>query len=130
MVKVLSQLSPVERLVLKTEVVLVPDKNGPVLVPASSLVYDDAHWLTSRLRQHNLRLVHPEVGDEVTMWYLFAWPAPSQCVLQFFICWCVSRGRPCYIFVDLCVKLLFVCLFFVYSSIFVLSGLYFFLCDY
>lgn len=50
---------------IESETVLVPDKNGPVLVPAGSLVYDNAPWLTSRLRQHNLRLVHPDVGNEV-----------------------------------------------------------------
>lgn len=64
MVRVLSKLSPAERASIKTEVVLVPDTSGPLLLPASDLVYDDAPWLTSRLRQVNLRLVHPEVGDE------------------------------------------------------------------
>lgn len=65
MLRVLSKLSPAERASIKSEVVLVPDNSGPVLLPASDLVYDDATWLTSRLRQVNLRLVHPEVDDEV-----------------------------------------------------------------
>lgn len=64
MVKVLAKLSPAERSTIGSEVVLVPDKNGTSLFPASSLVYDDASWLTSRLRQINLMLVHPEVGND------------------------------------------------------------------
>lgn len=67
MVRVLSQLSPVERASIEHEVVPVPDKSGPFLVQAGNLVYDNAPWLTSRLRQHNLRLVHPDVGNEVCL---------------------------------------------------------------
>lgn len=62
-VKILSQLSAVDRSTIKSEAILLPDKNGPILFPASSLVYDDAPWLSSRIR--TLRLVHPDVGDEV-----------------------------------------------------------------
>ncbi|CAM9928879.1 unnamed protein product, partial [Sphacelaria rigidula] len=65
MVRVLSKLSPAERARIDSEIILVPEKNGPLLLPATDLVYDDAPWLTSRLRQVNLRLVHPDVGDEV-----------------------------------------------------------------
>lgn len=65
MVKALSLLSPAEWSVLGTEVVLLPDKSGPDLLPASSLVYNNANWLTPLLGQYNLNLVHPEVGDEV-----------------------------------------------------------------
>lgn len=61
--KILSQLSAVDRSTIKSEAILLPDKNGPILFPASSLVYDDAPWLSSRIRK--LRLVHPDVGDEV-----------------------------------------------------------------
>lgn len=61
--KILSQLSGVDRSSIKSQTILLPDKNGPILFPASSLVYDDAPWLSSRIR--TLRLVHPDVGDEV-----------------------------------------------------------------
>ncbi|CAM9350980.1 unnamed protein product [Scytosiphon promiscuus] len=61
-VKILSQLSPLDRSSIKPDSLLIPDEGGPYLVPAPSLVYDDAPWLSSRLR--NMRLVHPDVGDE------------------------------------------------------------------
>lgn len=70
MVKALARLSPEDREPIKAEVILVPDDNGPVLVPAGNLVYDNAPWLTSRLRNPNLRLVHREVGDEVRLLHL------------------------------------------------------------
>ena len=62
-VKILAALSPEDRSTIKSEAILLPDKSGPTLMPASALVYDDAPWLSSRLR--TLRLVHPDVGDEV-----------------------------------------------------------------
>lgn len=62
-VKILSALSAEDRSSINSESILLPDKGGPTLMPVASLVYDDAPWLSSRLR--NLRLVHPDVGDEV-----------------------------------------------------------------
>lgn len=41
-VKILSQLSPEDRSSIKPEALLIPDASGPYLVPAPSLVYDDA----------------------------------------------------------------------------------------
>lgn len=63
--KTLAHLPLVERAKIQSEVVLVPDKNGLTLFPAASLVYDDAPWLSSRLKHMNLRIVHPAVDDEV-----------------------------------------------------------------
>ncbi|CAM9858704.1 unnamed protein product, partial [Laminaria digitata] len=64
LVKILAQLSAAERGSIEPGALLVPDESGPRLLPASSLVYDDAPWLSGRLRQ--LHLVHPDVGDEVS----------------------------------------------------------------
>lgn len=65
MVKILSQLSAGERASIEGEVVMVPAMHGPLMYPAADLVYNDAPWLMDRLRQSRVRLVHPDVGDEV-----------------------------------------------------------------
>ena len=64
LVKILAQLSAAERGSIEQDALLLPDADGPRLLPASSLVYDDAPWLSGRVRQ--LHLVHPDVGDEVS----------------------------------------------------------------
>lgn len=66
LVKILAQLSAAERASIEPDALLVPDESGPCLLPASRLVFNDAPWLSARLRQ--LHLVHPDVGDEVSVW--------------------------------------------------------------